>query len=135
MLPNSELNIDIETAEEIIQPSLTFGIDFEKNCISGFTDGKDALIQSIICRLLTERKMYDGFSDAYGLPVSELIGQSSPLVYVLISNSITETLLSDERITGVSDFVFDTDRQNVTVSFKASSIFGNINIQEAEILV
>ena len=129
----SDLTIDFEESEHVIQPSFTYRADFEKGEIKGTTDEIEALKQSIFCRLMTERGAYPIYSEKYGLPMNELIGQSAPLVYVSIANAITETLLEDDRITDVSGFVFDTDRKNVTVSFYVDSIFGNMNFEEVEI--
>lgn len=126
-------NIEFDNIEEIIQPSLTLKIDFDKGCLSGFTDGTEALKQAVICRLTTEREQFSIFSETYGLPMNELLGQSAPLVYVSVANAITETLLEDDRITSVSDFVFNTDSKSVSVNFNVQSIFGTMNFEEVSL--
>lgn len=125
----------IESDAEENLPSLTYKADFDKQIISGTVDGIEALRQSIYCRLMTERGAYPIYSELYGIPMTILSGQSAPKVYVSIANAITETLLDDDRITGVSGFVFDTDRKSVTVSFTVESVFGNMNFEEVELNV
>lgn len=136
MIPVSDLTIaNIEIAEELILPSLTYKMDFDKGQIQGETDGIEALRQSVYFRLMTERGAYPIYSEKYGLPMNELIGQSAPLVYVSIASAITETLLEDDRITAVYGFIFDTDRANVTVSFNVASVFGKLDFEEVELYV
>lgn len=128
--PNDIGTIQFESAEKKTEPSLTYRIDFEKGTVSGVLDGIEALRQAVFCRLSTMRNAYDIYSDRYGIPMNDLIGQAAPLIFVSIANSLTETLLEDDRITGVSGFIFDTDKKTVTVSFTVSSVFGNMNFEE-----
>ena len=122
--------LDFNEAERIVQPSKTYALNLEKGSCAGTLDGKEALRQSILLRLLTVQGEYPIYSAGYGVPMHELIGQSIPLVYVSIAAAIRQTLLEDDRVTGVSDFVFDTDRKNVTVSFRVQSIFGDVTVEE-----
>ncbi len=131
MIPASNSTIaEIEFSEEKILPSLTFEIDFEKKKIKGTIDDIESLKQSVFCRLMTVRGENRICDDNYGLPLFDLLGKTAPLVYVLLANSITQTLLEDDRILAVSGFVFDTDRKSVTVSFFIQSVFGIVNFEE-----
>ncbi len=129
---NSDIT-NIRIDEATVSSSLTFGIDFDKKIIRGMIDETEALKQSVFCRLMTIRKQHPIYDDKYGLPLYDLLGQVSPIVYVLLTNSITETLLCDDRILSVSDFIFDTDRKTVTVSFKIQSVFGALYFEEMSI--
>lgn len=119
--------------DETRMSSLTFRIDFDKKIIQGTVDETEALKQSVFCRLMTIRGQHPICDENYGLPLFELLGQHSPLVYVLLAKSITETLLEDDRILSVTGFVFDTDRKAVTVSFTVKSVFGNVNFEEVSL--
>lgn len=131
MIPASQsLIINIESAEKVTLPSLTFRIDFDKCRIQGFSDDAEALRQDIFCRLMTERGSSPIFSEKYGLPMNELIGQNTPLVYVSVASAITETLLEDDRILNVYGFIFDTDREKITVTFNIDSVFGKTAFEE-----
>ncbi len=129
---NSDIT-NIRIDEATVSSSLTFGIDFDKKIIRGMIDETEALKQSVFCRLMTIRKQHPIYDDKYGLPLYDLLGQVSPIVYVLLTNSITETLLCDDRILSVSDFIFDTDRKTVKVSFKIQSVFGALYFEEMSI--
>lgn len=131
--PNDIGTIRFERTEQETEPSLTYRIDFEKGTVSGVLDGIEALRQSVFCRLSTMRNTYDIYSDRYGIPMNNLIGQTAPLIFVSIANALTETLLDDDRITGVSGFIFDTDKKTVTVSFTVSTVFGNMNFEEVSL--
>lgn len=134
MIPVSDsLIVNIENTEKVTFPSLTFRIDFDKGRIQGETDDIEALKQAVFCRLMTERGISPIFSEKYGLPMNELIGQSAPLVYVSLASAITETLLDDDRITKVYGFIFDTDKKNVTVTFNIDSIFGKTTFEEVSL--
>lgn len=134
MIPVSDSAIaDVSIENMTVQPSLTFGIDFDRGIINGKIDELEALKQSVLCRLMTEKNLYPIYSEKYGLPMNELIGQSSPLVYVSVTNAISETLLEDDRITSVYGFSFDTDRDNMTVSFNISTVFGTTTFEEVEL--
>lgn len=134
MIPATNGDIaTVEISEKITAPSQTFEIDFEKKTIKGTIDGVQALKQSVFCTLMTIRGESRICEDDDGFPLFEILGQSAPLVYVLIANTITETLLRDDRILSVDNFIFDTDRKAVTVSFSVKSVFGNVNFEEVSL--
>ena len=119
MIPIINNGLLLTETEQEIPPSATYAVNFENGTAQGRIDGVEALQQSVFCRLSTTQGQYSIYSDAYGLPIHTLLGQPVPLVYVNIADAITRTLLEDDRITGVTDFVFDTDKKQVTVSFRA----------------
>lgn len=134
MTPVMNSNIaDISLDEEMKMPSSTFRIDFEKKIIRGMIDEIEALKQSVFCRLMTIRGQDPICDKNYGLPLFDILGHHSPLVYVLLAGSITETLLEDDRILSVTGFVFDTDRKTVAVSFTVKSVFGNVKFEEVSL--
>lgn len=136
MIPQiNAVTISAQAEEEITLSSKTWKIDFDKGIVTGKTDGLEALQQSIFTRLLTISGVYDIFSAEYGLPIYDLMEQSAPLIYVVLCEKITATLLQDDRITGVSNFVFDQSGKSVLVSFDVASIFGATTIEGVEINV
>lgn len=131
----SDITINIAEAERVIYPSYTYKAYFDKERVNGHTDELDALVQSVYCRLRTQRGQFPIYGELYGLPLNELIGQTAPLVYVNITSAITETLLDDDRITGVGNFVYDVSGNSVTVSFQVSSVFGEADIEGVNVNV
>lgn len=127
-------SVVFDNIEPVILPSLTFKIDFEKQCINGNIDETEALKQSIYCRLLTQKKQFGIYTEPYGLDFNNLLGQNAPLVYIQIANGITETLLEDDRILSCSGFVFDIKSGNVSVNFNVTSVFGEVTVEEVIII-
>lgn len=126
MIPSSNAflkqNFEIET-----QPSRTYKMHLNADTVRGFTDDLDAMKQAIYNILSTERYQYIMYSGNYGVELNDLYGQ--PLSYVLpeLERRITEALTWDERITGVSDFEFDTSKKGtVHVKFTVHTVFGDI---------
>lgn len=95
--------------------------------IQGMIDGQDAVMQAVELMLSTERFMYDIFSYDYGVEFSELIGKDRAFVRADIQRRISEALEEDDRITEISNFNIDFDREIAKVSFTVNSIFGDFD--------
>ncbi|MFD2254768.1 DUF2634 domain-containing protein [Lactococcus formosensis subsp. bovis] len=81
--------------------------------------------------LLTDRFVFEIYSDQYGNDLNDLIGKDIPFVKTAVENVIKEALLSDDRIDDVTiDSVEQTDRQTLSVSFTVSTLFGNFEIEK-----
>lgn len=123
MLPNISDDLAQDYAFEK-QPSKTFKIDFEKNRITGFTDGLDAVKQAVFLILNTPRYKYEIYSWNYGSELAEAIGCPVPLVFVRIKDYITEALMQDDRIISVGNFEFDKNKSQVYVAFTVGTELG-----------
>ena len=89
-------------------------------------DGLVALQQSIFLMLSTEADQYIIYPYTYGIKTLDLIGKPSYYVMAVIPERITETLLSDDRITDVTDFEFEIKENKLTVKFVVHSIYGDV---------
>ena len=80
MTPNTNdiLLNNIEEAAE--QTSKTYYLNIEKNTISNFCDGIEAMKQAIYCILNTERFEHLIYSWNYGIELKHLIGESTTFV-------------------------------------------------------
>ncbi len=112
---------DLEV-EEVIGPTKTYRI--KDNKIVGFTDGKEALKQSIQLILNTERYEYLIYSWNYGSELNGLIGQQKDIAESEFRRRIREALSQDDRINNVDNFIFRYDKDGVEVSFTVFSIYG-----------
>lgn len=129
MLPNIT---DIENTDnrvfDVIQDTQeqtqTFGLNMTKNIVGGKIDGLDALIQSIYLLLSVEADQYIIYPYTYGLKTLDLIGKPHYYVAAVIPDRIKEALLSDDRITDVSDFEFEYIRNKLNVKFIIHTIYG-----------
>src|SRR5690606_29056146 len=90
--------------EEEQQPSLTYGIDFEKGRIIGMIDGLEAVKQAVFLILRTERYRYLIYSTDYGSELEGLIGRDSLFVQSELKRRIREALMQDDRIEDVTNF-------------------------------
>lgn len=97
------------------------------NIVSGMIDGVAALQQSIYFMLSIESDQYIIYPYTYGLQTIDLYGKSSDYIMAILPERIKKTLLSDDRVTGVSDFEFSVDGRKLTVKFIVHSIYGDID--------
>jgi len=124
ILPQGAVISDDLELEEIIEPSKTYRIDFEKGKTIGFCDGIEALKQAIYLILNTERYEYLIYSWNYGSELNELIGKQKDIAESEFKRRITEALLQDDRINNIDNFIFKYDEDCVQVEFTVFSIYG-----------
>lgn len=128
MLP--QVNDDlINDFEEVIEPSKTFYIDFERGRMVSFVDGQEAVKQAIFLMLNIERYDYLIFSWNTGVEFKDLIGKPTAYVASEVQRRITECLLQDDRITDVTDFEVTTSKNKIHVTFTAHTIFGEVQAE------
>lgn len=115
---------DFEVKE---QPSLTYGMDLEENCVRGQVDGREAVKQAVFRILQTERYQYVIYPWWYGIETLDLYGEPVNRVCAELERRITEALMTDGRITGVTDFRHDTGAKGVVhTTFTVHTVFGDI---------
>lgn len=115
---------------EEIQPSLTFGIDFEKGRITGMVDGLEAVKQAVFIILQTERYRYLIFSPDFGSELQGLIGRDPLFVQSELKRRIREALMQDDRIEDVTNFNIQFNGDSALVRFTVVSIFGNFEAEQ-----
>lgn len=101
------------------------------NRLQGMIDGKEAAAQAADLTLSTERFFYDIFSYDYGVELADLIGQDREYGKADLRRRIEEALGEDDRITGISDFTIDFDREVANVRFTVNTIFGDFNTERS----
>lgn len=128
MLPNME-NLDdlLLQFEDEQDKTQTFYLNMTDNTIGGKVDDLTALEQSIYLLLSTEADQYIIYPYTYGINTLDLIGKPNHYVMAVIPDRIKETLLSDDRITNVSDFEFEVNRNKITVKFVVNTIYGDLD--------
>jgi len=127
MIPaNGFLDKDFEVVE---QSSHTFYLDVDRNIVFGFTNKYEAMKQAIYLILETERYQYVIFSWNYGIELLDLFGKQMTFVLPELKRRISEALLQDTRIKYIEDFDFQVNRNIVTTTFTAVTVYGNIPIE------
>lgn len=128
MIP--EIDLLIDDIEEEDYPNRTYRIDIfidDEDCIQGYVDDMDAIIQAVYLMLNTERYEYPIYSWDYGVELVDLIGQPIPYVLSELERRITEALTQDDRIDSVTDFEFNTGRHKISVTFTIVTKIGEIS--------
>ena len=125
MIPKSSINIEL-SPEESIETSRTYKLSGYK--IQGYVDGLEALKQAIYKVLNTERYEYPIYGFNYGIDLESLVGKDRTYVQIELRRRISECLLQDERITGVDNFKFEFNGDQLKCTFDVHSIFGNLTI-------
>lgn len=136
MIPveNTDLSADFEIENE---PSLTYFLNLEQECITGTVDGTKAVQQAVLKILNTERFVYPIYSWNYGVLLHDLVGKSLPYVMSEVKKRITNALLTDDRIDAVTDFKVKRaiDKNVLLASFTVETIFGTQLKFEREVAV
>lgn len=129
MIPSTVgfLDQDFEIEE---QPTKVYMIDLNGNTIRGFTDGLEAMKQTVFRILNTERYVFIIYPWWYGIETVDLYGM--PVTYVCpeLERRIEEALSMDSRITSVTDFEHDLSVKGVVhTSFTVHTIYGNLKAE------
>lgn len=129
MLPNIENTDDLINSidEDTQSKTQTFHLNITENIVGGKVDGLTALHQSVYLLLNTEADQYIIYPYTYGIKTLDLIGKPNYYVAAVLPNIIKETLMSDDRITDVTDFEFETDRNKLYVKFVVKTIYGDLD--------
>lgn len=111
--------------------SLAIGSEYEYNFIIGDKcDDFEALLQNIHILMSVEADQYIIYPYTYGIHTLDLIGKPPYYVAAVLPDRIKETLLSDDRITDVTDFEFETIpgyKNKLSVKFVVRTIYGAVD--------
>ena len=125
-----------ETADDTVQPSKTYRLDFENGRLGGFIDEKEALQQAVHKALITARERFLIYTDEYGCEIEDLIGASvtKSFVETEIPRVIEEALIYDDRIESVNDLTVTASGDTVIISFSITDSNGEeITFDELEV--
>ena len=130
MTPEDNILLNnLEEAQE--QTSRTYYLNFEKQTITKFCDGIEAMKQAINFILNTERFENLIYSWNYGIEVKHLIGENSIYAIPEIERVIKEALLQDTRILEVKNFTFEKKNNLIITKFTVYTISGEIDTEKA----
>ena len=116
---------DLEDAQEIIETSRTYNVDWANGRLQGQIDGLQAIRQVVYKILQTVRFDHLIYNDDYGSELQGLQGRSEGYVRSEIQRRITEALLQDERISAVEDMTTEISGDEALCSFRVVSTFGD----------
>jgi len=130
MTPDTD-DILLNNIEEVKeQTSKTYYLNIEKNTISNFCDGIEAMKQTIYCILNTERFEHLIYSWNYGIELKHLIGENTTFVIPELERVITEALMQDTRISEVNNFEFEVKENTILAKFTVVTTVGEIEVEK-----
>lgn len=110
--------------------SKAFYTNFEKNRVQGTVEKLDALKQTMLMMLSTERYAYPIYNFDYGACLEKYIGKNLDYIKGDLPREVTECLLLDDRILSVGDFTFaDAGDGDLSIGFTVSTIYGTSNME------
>ena len=129
MTPKQDVEIDMEQIEKVTMPSLTWKIWTDRTQVRGTVDEQEAMEQAVRKILQTERYRYAIYDWNYGVELEDLYGENVAYVMPELKKRIEDALLSDDRITAVTDFSIQQEKGCVTTSFMVHTIFGEMKAE------
>lgn len=128
MVPQT--SVSITGIREVLQPPLTYHLDFDQNQFIGKITNQEAVLQMVRLLLNTERYSYVIYTSQFGVELEGLIGKDYDYIIAELPRIINEALMVDNRITKTGNFVFaKTDLNSMTISFDVFSIYGQFGTE------
>lgn len=128
MILANTVTADLTLSDEIEQTQ-TYSMSEDK--IQGFTDGLAALRQTISHILNTEQFEYPVYTLDYGFRTDDLIGKDREYVEAELQRRIRECLLTDDRVTGVDNFAFSVNGDEMLCTFDVENIYKAMSMSKA----
>lgn len=134
-LPESTDKID-NVLQKLIEydkmPSTTYGIDDDTDQSLKMIDNIEALQQTFMFIVETERNAYPVFSQDFGMDWSNLIGQPDDFIISEVVYRLKDALSIDDRFTDVSlskNKGFEINGDSITLYIDVETIYGNFSTQ------
>lgn len=119
-------SIDLSTGVSFVsQPSRTWYINKETGRIQGECDGWQSVRQAVEIILNVERFRWQIYSPYSGMQWEGLIGQDPGYVASELQRRITDALLMDDRVRGISDFSYTVEGNTLRASLTVNTVYGD----------
>ena len=119
-------SIDLSAGVSFVsQPSRTWYINKETNRIQGECDGWQSVRQAVEIILNVERFRWQIYSPYSGMQWDGLIGQDPGYVASELQRRITDALLMDDRVRGISDFAYTVEGNPLRASLTVNTVYGD----------
>lgn len=134
-MPGPLIGVVMSDLSDELAPSKTYRLDIGSRRITGMIDGVEAVRQHVHKVLATERASFAVYGTAeginYGAELERFIGRSFSFIQSDLERTITDALLLDERVLGISDFTIgQAVGDSLEVSFTVRTIFGDLHMNE-----
>lgn len=133
LLP-SFMNSEVESAinDKTSEIPIEYGIDFDTGKLTGKkVSGKEAIKVWIWNCLHTERFRYAIYSWDYGAELDQYIGDAltEEFINTDCEAEITEALLINPYINGISNFSISFEKTKLSISFTVNTTFGDLEVE------
>ena len=125
VLPSGGLDLSAGVQFER-QPSLTWYLDQAAGRIRGTADGLEAVRQAVEVILNVERFRWQIYLPYSGMQWNGLIGRDAGYVAAELRRRVSEALLMDDRVRGVSEFSYSVKGEVLTATLTVSTVYGDI---------
>ena len=125
-MPTLPEGLDIYGLSSEQQPSRTWNINKTTNRIQGETNGQAAVRQAVDIILNVERFRWQIYRPYSGMQWDGLIGQDPGYVASELQRRMTEALLMDERVRGISDFIYSVSGNTLSASLTVNTVYGEM---------
>ena len=119
---------DITELEEVQYASQTYKLDQSAKTLAGKVDDKEAVTQSILKLLATERYSSVIYDSDYGIELESLIGEDFDYVISELPRRITEALSYDDRVITITEYTYTKGVDSLEVSMTIETIYGEVPI-------
>ena len=106
--------------------TLTYYVDPVSRRISGMCEGYKAVKQTVEIILNIERFRWQIYSPYFGMQWKGLIGQNPGWVASELQRRMLDAFSVDDRITGISDFQYTINGENMTATLTVDTIYGGV---------
>lgn len=133
-----EIDDTLEAITQTAAPSYGYRLDIEPatpiaekrndkrggNRVRGTVDDLAAVRQAVLMMLATEQNEHPIYPTGYGLQTLDLIGKPHGYAANELRRRISETLLTDNRVTAVHSFQNNSHGDTLAMTFTVDTIFG-----------
>lgn len=109
------------------QPGLTWWRDPQTNRIVGQADGFKAVTQAVEVMLSVERFRWQIYKPFFGVSWDGLIGLDVGYVAAELQRRVRDAVMIDDRVTGVANYSYTFDGDNLTAKITVNTVFGSLN--------
>lgn len=119
--------INIQNVVFESQPGLTWWRDPQTNRIVGQADGFKSVAQAVEVMLSVERFRWQIYKPFFGVSWDGLIGLDVGYVAAELQRRVRDAVMIDDRVTGVSNYSYTFDGDNLTAKITVNTVFGPLN--------
>lgn len=136
MIPQNDIEyVYGDEIEVLAQPTFTHKMWIEEERVKDYiSDDIEAVKQMVYKCINTEKGIYPIYPN-FGVKKDGLFGKNKGYAFIVLTRRITDSLLLDDRVTDVLDFVYKTElskEDDLGMTFKVKTIFSDkeVNIEE-----